>query len=99
MDETEEIRQEIEGDKDAHIAILRDTLEDLRGHNRFVKKVCVMLFCLVVGLVVSIVGSIIGLHVYDQQKFTNFLLEYEYTTENTISNADSDNCTNSIMPK
>lgn len=99
MDETEEIRNDIEGDKDAHIAILRDTLDDLRGHNRFVKRICVMLFCLVVGLVVGIVGSIIGLHVYDQQKFTNFLLEYEYTTENTITNTDSENCTNSIMPK
>lgn len=99
MDETEEIRNDIEGDKDAHIAILRDTLDDLRRHNRFVKRICVMLFCLVVGLVVGIVGSIIGLHVYDQQKFTNFLLEYEYTTENTITNTDSENCTNSIMPK
>ena len=99
MDEIDELKAEIEGDKDAHIAILSDTLDDLRGYNKFVKKVCVMLFCLVVGLVVGIVGPIIGLHVYDQQKFTNFLLQYEYTTENTISNTDSDNCTNSIMPK
>lgn len=99
MDEIDELKAEIEGDKDAHIAILSDTLDDLRGYNKFVKKVCVMLFCLVVGLVVGIVGAIIGLHVYDQQKFTNFLLQYEYTTENTISNTDSDNCTNSIMPK
>lgn len=93
MDETEEIRQEIEGDKDAHIAILRDTLEDLRGHNRFVKKVCVMLFCLVVGLVVSIVG----LSVYNEHKMLKFLKEYDVTITNEITtdnNNESDSTIN-----
>lgn len=93
MDETEEIRQEIEGDKDAHIAILRDTLEDLRGHNRFVKKVCVMLFCLVVGLVVGIVG----LSVYNEHKMLKFLKEYDVTITNEITtdnNNESDSTIN-----
>ena len=81
MDEANEIGVEIENNKDAHIAILRDTLDDLRGQNRFVKKVCVMLFCLVVALV----GAVIGLHIYDQQKLMNFLSDYEVSYENTVT--------------
>ena len=90
MDETEEIRKDIEGDKDAHIAILRDTLDDLRGHNRFVKRICVMLFCLVVGLVVGIVG----LSVYNEHKMLKFLKEYDVTITNEITTDNNSNIEN-----
>lgn len=86
------IEKEIKSDKDAYIAILRNTLDDLCGQNRFMKRVCVMLLCLVVGLIVSIVG----LNVYNEHKILKFLKEYDVTITSEIT-TDNDSESNGAI--
>ena len=74
-------------DKDLHIQILRETLTDLRVENRFVKRVVMILF----GLILMLVVGLFAQGTYHQHKLFKFMSEIEYNTEIYMDNDISDN--------
>lgn len=74
-------------DKDLHIQILRDTLDDLRIENHFIRKVVLILFCM---LAIAVAG-IIFQNMYHQYKLFKFMSQIEYNTEIYMDNDISDN--------
>lgn len=84
-----ELRAKVAKDKDVHISILKDCLNDLRLQNRFIKKI-VWWLCSIIILLILIVAS---QAIYSQERLVRFLSEYDYSIE-TINDADN-NSTNS----
>lgn len=84
-----ELRAKVAKDKDVHISILKDCLNDLRLQNRFIKKVVWVLCSIILFLIISLVS----LSIYSQERLVRFLSEYDYSIE-TINDADN-NSTNS----
>ena len=61
------LRKEIESNKDVHISLLKDTLNDVRNERSFVKKLSVFLCCFVIFLIIGI----IGIGIYSQRTLRN----------------------------
>lgn len=74
-------------DKDLHIQILRDTLEDFREENHFIRKVVLILFI----LLFFAISGIIFQAMYHQHRLFKFMSEIEYNTEIYMDNDISDN--------
>ena len=80
-------------DKDLHIALLKDTLNDLRSHNKFKNRIIVFLGCVVVALA----AVIAGLGIYYQEKFVNFMRDYDVTIENSFTSDNSSTTENNSV--
>lgn len=71
-----EIKEAIEN-KDIHIMLLKETLNDLRTENKFIKRTVIILFLM---LFLSIAG-IIGQGMFYQHRLFKFIGDTEFTTE------------------
>ena len=78
------IIESIKNDKDLHIALITDTIEDLKNQNKFIKKILV--FCIVI--ILNLIVGIVGLSVYHNERLMNFLNESLICSEIYI---DTDN--------
>ena len=78
------IIESIKNDKDLHIALITDTIEDLKNQNKFIKKILV--FCIVI--ILNLIVGIVGLSVYHNEILMNFLNESLICSEIYI---DTDN--------
>ena len=84
MRTTDDIKKIV--DKDLHIQILRDTLEDFRAENHFIRKVVLILFT----LLFFAISGIIFQAVYHQHRLFKFISEAEFTSEIWMDNDFSD---------
>ena len=79
------------GSEDIQIQLLKDTLDDLRGQNKFVKRIV----CILSAIVALCVIAFIGLFVYSHERFVRFVLDYDVeivssiTTDNGSQNEGS----------
>ena len=80
-----EVRDAIEN-KDVHIVLLKDTLNDLRRENKFIKRTVIMLF----GLLALSIAGIIFQGLYYQHNLFKFIGETEFSTEIYMENDLSD---------
>ena len=87
-----ELKQKVAKDKDLHISILKDCLDDLRLQNRFIKNI-VWWLC---GIILLLIISLVGQSIYSQERLVRFLSEYDYTIETTNTVDNSSNNSNSI---
>ena len=89
-----ELRSKIVEDKDVHISILKDTLNDLRVQNKFIKKIVWVLCSIILILIILLAGQ----SIYSQEKLIGFLSEYEFESviDSNLDNIGSDNDNNSI---
>lgn len=78
------IIESIKNDKDLHIALITDTIEDLKNQNKFIKKILV--FCIVI--ILNLIIGIVGLSVYHNERLMDFLNESSICSEIYI---DTDN--------
>lgn len=76
------IIESIKNDKDLHIALITDTIEDLKNQNKFIKKILV--FCIVI--ILNLIIGIVGLSVYHNERLISLIenTEFETITENFI---------------
>ena len=63
------------------IELLKDTLEDLRKQNNFIKTIIKILSC-VIALFILIFA---GLFVYSHERFVKFVLDYDVSITSSIS--------------
>ena len=89
-----ELKAKVTRDKDVHISILKDCLNDLRLQNRFIKKVVWVLCSIILFLIISLVS----LSIYSQERLIRFLSNYEFESviENNLTNDGSYDDNNSI---
>lgn len=91
----EELKQMIDDNRDIHISLLKDSLQDLRIQNKFFRKMIYLLSFVIVVLI----ACMSALNVYNQNKlekmandnadrFVRFLYETEISSEVYI---DTDN--------
>ena len=66
---------------DIQIKILKDTLDDLRGQNKFIRVIVGVLSAVVALCVIAITG----LFVYSHERFVHFVLDYDVSIESTIT--------------
>lgn len=93
--EITELKKQIASDKDIHISLLKDTLNDLREQNKFIKKIIFILS----GIILSLILGIICLSIYHNEKLMDFVSETEFEsviktiieTDNQSSNFGSVN--------
>lgn len=95
-----EIKKELEDDKNAHIQLLSDTIKDCHNERKFIKNIAIILCGLVF---MSVIGSFI-LGIYNQRllkemsnnntdKMLEFLSNYSF---NTDANINVDNESNNL---
>lgn len=87
-----QLRKEIESNKDVHISLLKDTLSDMRGERIFIKKISIFLCCFIICLILGI----IGIGIYGQRTLKNVFNDFingaelstnvEMTTDNNSIN-------------
>lgn len=82
--EITELKKQIASDKDIHISLLKDTLNDLREQNKFIKKIIFILS----GIILSLILGIICLSIYHNEKLMDFVTNSEFISEVYI---DTDN--------
>ncbi len=89
-----ELRAKVTKDKDLHISILKDCLDDLRLQNRFIKNI-VWWLC---GIILLLIISLVGQSIYSQERMMRFLSEYEFESviDTDFTNNSSDNDSNYI---
>lgn len=72
-----ELKRQISSDKEIHISLLKDTLNDLREQNKFIKKIIFILS----GIVLSLILGIISLSIYHNEKLMDFVTNSEFISE------------------
>lgn len=82
--EITELKKQISSDKEIHISLLKDTLNDLREQNKFIKKIIFILS----GIILLLIMSIVGLSIYHNDKLMGFVTNSEFISEVYI---DTDN--------
>lgn len=82
--EITELKKQISSDKEIHISLLKDTLNDLREQNKFIKKIIFILS----GIILSLILGIICLSIYHNEKLMDFVTNSEFISEVYI---DTDN--------
>lgn len=82
--EITELKRQISSDKEIHISLLKDTLNDLREQNKFIKKIIFILS----GIILLLIMSIVGLSIYHNDKLMGFVTNSEFISEVYI---DTDN--------
>lgn len=82
--EITELKKQISSDKEIHISLLKDTLNDLRGQNKFIKKIIFILS----GIVLSLILRIVGLSIYHNEKLMDFVTNSEFISEVYIDTED-----------
>lgn len=75
--EITELKKQIASDKDIHISLLKDTLNDLREQNKFIKKIIFILS----GIILSLILGIICLSIYHNEKLMDFVTNSEFVSE------------------
>lgn len=82
-----ELKQKVAKDKDVHISILKDCLDDLRAQNKFIKNI-VWWLC---GIILLLIISLVGQSIYSQERLVNFLSDYEFESviESNLNNEES----------
>lgn len=75
--EITELKRQISSDKEIHISLLKDTLNDLREQNKFIKKIIFILS----GIVLSLILGIINLSIYHNEKLMDFVTNSEFISE------------------
>ena len=89
------IIESIKNDKDLHIALITDTIEDLKNQNKFIKKILV--FCIVI--ILNLIVGIVGLSVYHNERLMDFLNEYSIFSEIYIDTNNNSTNNGSISVK
>lgn len=79
-----QLKKEIEGNKNAHISLLEDILSDVKEQRKFLKSISVSLFVL---LFIVIAGSF-GLSVYNQKLLKDSSTENSQKIFDFISTTD-----------
>lgn len=82
--EITELKKQISSDKEIHISLLKDTLNDLREQNKFIKKIIFILS----GIILLLIMSIVSLSIYHNDKLMDFVTNREFISEVYI---DTDN--------
>lgn len=82
--EITELKKQISSDKEIHISLLKDTLNDLREQNKFIKKIIFILS----GIILLLIISIVGLSICHNDKLMDFVTNSEFISEVYI---DTDN--------
>lgn len=82
--EITELKKQISSDKEIHISLLKDTLNDLREQNKFIKKIIFILS----GIILLLIMSIVSLSIYHNDKLMDFATNSEFISEVYI---DTDN--------
>lgn len=67
--------------------LLLDTLDDLKGERKFLKKLCVALCIFVVVLILGIIGT----SVYNQKKIFDFINETDISSMVEVNSEDATN--------
>lgn len=75
--EITELKKQISSDKEIHISLLKDTLNDLREQNKFIKKIIFILS----GIVLSLILGIVSLSIYHNEKLMDFVTNSEFISE------------------
>lgn len=75
--EITELKKQISSDKEIHISLLKDTLNDLREQNKFIKKIIFILS----GIILLLIMSIVGLSIYHNDKLMGFVTNSEFISE------------------
>lgn len=75
--EITELKKQISSDKEIHISLLKDTLNDLREQNKFIKKIIFILS----GIILSLILGIVGLSIYHNEKLMDFITNSEFISE------------------
>lgn len=87
-----EIKKELDSNKNAHIQLLSDTIKDCHNERRFIKNIAIIL-CVLISM--SVIGSFI-LGMYNQrllkemsnnntEKMLEFLSNYNFSTDADIN--------------
>lgn len=95
-----EIKKELDDDKNAHIQLLSDTIKDCHNERKFIKNIAIILCVLIF---MSVIGSFI-LGMYNQkllkemsnnntEKMLEFLSNYNFCTD---ANINVDNESNNV---
>ena len=87
--EITELKKQISSDKEIHISLLKDTLNDLREQNKFIKKIIFILS----GIILLLIMSIVGLSIYHNDKLMGFVTNSEFISEVYID-TDNENVNN-----
>ena len=67
--------------------LLVDTLDDLKGERKFLKKLCVALCIFVVVLIMGIIGT----SIYNQKKIFDFINETDISSMVEVNSEDATN--------
>lgn len=89
------IIESIKNDKDLHLALITDTIEDLKTQNKFIKKILV--FCIVI--ILNLIVGIVGLSVYHNERLMNLLNESSICSEIYIDTDDNSTNNGNISVK
>lgn len=78
------LKKQLNENKDAHIALLNDVIQDSKDKDRFLRK----LINILVLVIFLLSCGIIGLYIYSQEKFADFVsdCEFESVKENIMYN-------------
>lgn len=87
--EITELKKQISSDKEIHISLLKDTLNDLREQNKFIKKIIFILS----GIILLLIISIVGLSICHNDKLMDFVTNSEFISEVYID-TDNENVNN-----
>ena len=87
--EITELKKQISSDKEIHISLLKDTLNDLREQNKFIKKIIFILS----GIILLLIMSNVGLSIYHNDKLMDFVTNSEFISEVYID-TDNENVNN-----
>lgn len=63
------------------VELLKDTLDDLRGQNKFIKGIVKILSAVLALFVLAITG----LFIYSHERFINFVIGYDVSITNSIT--------------
>lgn len=66
---------------DIQIELLKDTLDDLRVQNKFIKRIV----CILSAIVAFCIIAFIGLFIYSHERFIKFVIDYDVTIESSIT--------------
>ena len=72
-------------DEKFEVELLKDTLDDLRNQNKFIKCL-VKILC---GVIVLFILALAGLFVYSHERFIHFVLDYDVAITNSITTDNS----------
>ena len=93
--EITELKRQNSSDKEIHISLLKDTLNDLREQNKFIKKIIFILS----GIILLLIMSIVGLSIYHNDKLMDFVTNSEFISEVYIDTDNEDVNNGSIKIK